>query len=381
MKIAFIGQKGIPAVYGGVERYVESMAVRMASQGHDVSVYVRDHYTDKKLGEYKGVKLIHLPTINAKNLDAITHTFLSTMHALFQQYDIIHYQAIGPASLSFIPKFFRPQFVVAATFHCQDYFHQKWGFLARMYLKFGELVTCRVPHRTITVSKTLKNYVRKAYGKDCIHIPNGAEIKETDRFNAITKWDLKSKRYVVAITRLIRHKGIHFLIEAFKRSKDEKKIPPDFKLVIVGDGYHTEGYVGYLKKISTGREDIVFTGSQNGEVLAQLFSNAYLFVQPSESEGLSIAILEAMSHGTATLVSDIPENIEAVGDVGFSFRSKDVAALKIQLDRLINDPRLVQEAAEKGRVRARSEYDWDKIVNRTLEVYADALNEKKLSNR
>ncbi len=107
MKIAFIGQKGIPAIMGGVEKHVEELAVRLAALGHEVFVYVRHNYTYKNLQEFKGVKLIHLPSISTKHLDAISHTFLATLHALFCSYDIVHYQAIGPSFLSWIIKLFK----------------------------------------------------------------------------------------------------------------------------------------------------------------------------------------------------------------------------------------------------------------------------------
>ena len=90
MKIAFIGQKGIPAKSGGVENHVEEVAARLAQKGHEVFVYVRNNYTEKNLEDYRGIKLVHLPSISTKHLDAISHTLFATIHALFQKYDVIH---------------------------------------------------------------------------------------------------------------------------------------------------------------------------------------------------------------------------------------------------------------------------------------------------
>lgn len=376
MKIAFIGQKGIPAKFGGVERYIEEIAIKMAERGHEVFVYVRNNYTDKNLKNYKGIKLIHLPSIGTKNLDAISHTILATLHALFQNLDVIHYVSIGPTSLSFIIKILKRNTVLVSTFQCQDYYHQKWGIFAKAYLKFGEYITCRIPDRTIVVSKVLRKMVMDKYKKEAAFIPNGAEIRSNSNSDALKAWGLKDKKYIVYIGRLIKHKGIHYLIEAFRKLEDTNRLPNNFKLVIVGDGFHTDDYVKYLKTISEGRENIIFTGNQTGEALDQLFSNAYLFVQPSEAEGLSLALLEAMGYGIATLVSDIPENMEAIGKTGFSFKTKDVEDLKNKLAYLLNRPEEVALMGKSARREIEENYSWDSITEKIIKVYRDSQSEK-----
>lgn len=377
MKIAFIGQKGIPAHSGGVEKHVEEVAVRMAKLGHEVFVYVRDNYTDKNLQEYKGVKLIHLPSIRTKHLDAISHTFFSTIHALFHRYDVVHFHAIGPSVLSWIIKFFKRKAVLVATFHCQDYYHQKWGWFAQKCLRLGEWMTCKVPDKTITVSKSLGVYAKAAYKTDAVVIPNGAEIEYSNETNELAKWNLRERKYVLSVGRLIKHKGVHYLIEAFKQLEDSSKLPNNFKLVIVGDGFYTDEYVQYLHTISAGRENIIFTDEQHGEPLNQLFSKAYMFVQPSESEGLSITLLEAMAHGLCVLSSDIVENKEPLGDAGKTFESKNVKDLRDKLAFLLNRPDEVARLGILAKKRVQMEYGWDSIVKKTLNVYADLIKVKR----
>ncbi|GBE16937.1 spore coat protein SA [bacterium BMS3Abin15] len=380
MKIAFIGQKGIPSLSGGVERHVEEIATRMADQGHEVFVYVRNNYTDKNLKEYKNVKLIHLPSISTKRLDAISHTFLATIHALFQDYGIIHYQAIGPTSLSWIIKLFKRKTLLIATFHCQDYHHKKWDLFAQKYLRFGEYITCNVPDKTISVSNVLHDYALKKYGVDTIFIPNGAKVNFNSGNDILSKWGIKDKRYILSVSRLIKHKGVHYLIEAFKRLEDTNKVPNNFKLVVTGAGFYTDNYVEYLKTISQGRDNIVFTGNCLGEDLEQLFSHAYLFVQPSESEGLSLTLLEAMGHKLATLVSDIPENLEAIGRSGLSFKSKNVTDLENKLAYLLNKPGEVQDIGKLAKDRVDKEYSWDSVVQKTLQTYRDSALKKELKH-
>ena len=312
-------------------------------------------------------------------MDAISHTFLATVHAIFQDYDVIHYHSIGPSSLSFLIRIFKPRTAVVAIFQCQDYAHKKWGWFAKKYLKFSEFLTCKVPDVTIVVSSILKKYATEVYHQETVLIPNGTEIRHVEKSDYLAKWNLQKGSYIVSIGRLIRHKGVHYLIEAFKNLED-KHLTRGKKLVIVGDGFHTDDYVKELKDMARGRESIIFTGSQTGEELDQLFAHSYMFVQPSESEGLSMALLEAMGHAKAILSSDIKENKEPLNEAtAVFFRSGDARDLEEKMVFLINNPALAKEMGDAAMQKARDEYSWDTIVTQIEKVYADVLAKKKKS--
>jgi len=370
MKIAFIGQKGIPALYGGIERYVENLSIGLAKLNHGVCVYTRPYYTSKKLKEYQAVKLICLPSIHTKHLDTISHVFFATIHALFKDYDIIHYQNVGPALLAWIPRLFKPHTKVIVTFQCLDRKHQKWGRLARFFLKLGELSACKFPHETICVSKTLQEYCRNNYQRQTTYIPNGASniSNSLPSFDVLQKLNLENGRYLLVVSRLIRHKGIHYLIDAFLNLKT------DLKLAIVGNGFFTDAYVLKIKKMSKNDSRVIFAGFQTGPDLAALYQNCYFYVHPSESEGMSLSILEAMSFSKAVLASDITENLEVIGSAGLAFKNKDVADLKQKIEFLISQPEIVSRLGEQGNLRANQEYNWGKIVDSTINVYNSNSN-------
>ena len=370
MRIAFIGQKGIPAKFGGVERHVEELAVRMAQQGHDVFVYSRKNYVKENIKRYKGVNLIFIPSIGTKNLDAISHTFFSIIHSLFYKYDIIHFQSIGPTSLSWIVKIFKRKTRLVATFHCQDYYHKKWSWFAKKFLMFGEWVTCTVPDATIVVSKLLRDYVNKKYNRRTIFIPNGSAVKINNGTDKIEQWGLNPQEYILSVGRLIKHKNTHQLIEAFINLKDSKSIDQKYKLVIVGDGFHTDDYVNILKKLANKRKDVIFTGNQTGENIEQLFTQAKLFVQPSSDEGLSLVILEALGYRLPILVSDIPENIEATQGLGVTFEVNNVLDLQNKLKLILDKDAIFREDYQKkasGLVEGL--FNWDRIAFNTLKSY------------
>lgn len=377
MRIAFIGQKGIPIQSGGVERRVQELSVRMAKMGHEVFVYARKDYTPKNISKFKGVNLIHLPHIATKNLGAISHTFLATVHAIFQNYDVVHYQAPGPSSLSWMIKFFRPKIALIATFNSRDSQHQKWGRLAKFYLNISEWIISKVPDKTIVVSEVLRDYVKRKFKKEFIVIHNGSFVRSVANQNEIKKWNLENKKYFLSVSRLIKHKGIHYLIKAFNNGQKKDRIPRDFKLVIVGDGAFTEDYVAYLKKISSQNKSIIFTENQTGEHLAQLFYCAYAFVQPSEAEGLSNALLEAMGYGLAPIVSDIPENMIPVGQNGIVFKRKNIKDLENKLTLAVRSSVVMEKLGIEAKKNVETNYNWDENALRTIRIYEEVILKKK----
>ncbi len=381
MRIAFIGQKGIPAKSGGVEKYVEQLAIRMAEKGHEVFVYARAHYTDPELRAWKGVHIVHLPSIPTKHLDAISHTFFATVHALFHRYDIIHYQAVGPSMLAFIPSMLLRHAQVVSTFHCRDYFHKKWGVIARISLRFGEWVSCRVPKKTIVVSRELREYAARTYGRRALFIPNGANISEKVIASTLANFGLREGRYVLSVGRLVGHKGVHYVIKAFLELEDTNKLPNNTKLVIVGSHANTKEYESYLRLMAKGRENVLFLGERFGRELEELFSHAALFVQSSESEGMPIVLLEAMSYALPTLASDIRVHREVLSGVGMFFQNKNVADLRNKMAFLLNAPEEGARLGIEARERIRKEYSWEAVAEKTLAAYRSLLPREKWFRR
>ena len=398
-----IGQKGMPASYGGVERHVEELATRLAKQGHQVFVYARNYYVSKEISEFKKVKIVRISTIKSKNLDAICHTFLASLNALRSDIDIIHYHGIGPASLLFIPKIFKPKVKIVVTFHTKDYLNPKWGFFARFYLKMSEKIMMRFADRIIVVSKNLKKYCQTKYQKEVYYIPNGISLPDlkSSSQEAINKLGLKKNNYILSVSRLVEQKGIHFLIKAYNLICQKnllKKIPP---LVIVGDPVYTNSYFNKLKKIANHNPKIIFLGSRQGKELQEIFANCFLYVNSSVIEGLSIALLEAMSYGKCVLTSDIPENLEVINpdgkskilnstvlskneekaeifnsvkNYGITFKNKDVENLAMKLEFSLNNSELIKEKGLQSQNYVIREYNWDEVAFKTIKVYESLTN-------
>jgi len=363
MKIAFIGQKGIPATNGGVERYVENLAIDLVLFNQEVLVYNRVDYLPTKLHEFKGIKIINKFYIKNKNLANITQTFLASLDVVRRQVDIVHFQGIGPSLLCWLPKLLKPRLKIIVTLHSFDYYNNKWSWFAKKMLQFGEFLMCRYADEIIVLTVSMQNYVKLKHHRETILIPNGAHLYTLADQDKLFSWGLIPGEYILSVSRLIKLKGLQYLIPAFKNLQTTKK------LVIVGDGE----YLSALEKLAAGDERIIFTGNQGGRVLDQLYANAYLFVQSSEMEGLSTSLLEAMAHRTACLTSDIIANRETLAGTGFTFVSKNITDLQTQLQKLISSPLDVESKAGLAYERIQREYTWSEIAKKILEVYKKLL--------
>ena len=377
MKIAFIGQKGIPATWGGVEFHVDELAQRLAHRGHQVTVYVRSWYTPRRKSEiqnpkseiYKGVRLIHTPTWNTKHLDAILHSFTSTIHALFQGYDIIHYHAIGPAFFCWIPKLFGKKVVV--TIHRFDYLAAKWGWLAQMSLRFSEKIVLQVPHRTIVVAQHQLEYYREKGYSNLVYIPNGVSVLPNIPPEIIqNKYGLRNNSYLLFAGRLTPEKRVDWIIDTYRNLVQNNK--NSVKLVIAGGSSATDKYETQLHESASSIPGIIFTGYVTGKEKQELFSNAKLFVLPSAVEGLPIALLEGMSFEIPCLVSDIPPHQEVIQDErnGYLFDSNSRGSLESKLEHLLDlsQETLIQVGIE-AKKKVKQDYDWDEVVTQIEQIY------------
>jgi glycosyltransferase involved in cell wall biosynthesis len=332
--------------------------------GIDVDVFCRFYYTPAD-ASYHGVKLLRRPSIHTKHLDAISHVTWATLESMMRHYDIVHFHALGPALFSGLPRLTGAKTVV--TVHGLDWQREKWGRFARWFLRQCEGPAAHLPDRTIVVSKTLRQHFQQHHHCDARFIPNGTNLPVIRPPKKLLSLGLEPGKYVLFVGRLVPEKGVHYLCEAFNG------IDTDMKLALVGGLSFSQGYVDVLRKFESDRIrllDYVF-----GEALDELWSHAYCVVLPSTMEGLSIALLEALSYGRCVLVSDIPENMEVAEECAPSFRSKDVDDLRTKLEHLIRHPEVVQEYGALARTHILQHYSWDNVAESTAQLYRELAGE------
>ena len=377
MKIAMLGQKRIPSREGGVEIVVEQLSTRMARAGHDVTCYNRgghhvsgSEYDGVNLKEYEGVRLKKAFTIDKKGLAAMTSSFFAALKIAFSHYDIVHFHAEGPCAMIWLPKLFGKK--VIATIHGLDWQRAKWGGFATKYIKFGEKTAVKHADEIIVLSENVKQYFLDEYNRETVMIPNGVCSAENIGVDVIgRKYSLKKDEYFLFLGRLVPEKGVEYLINAFMTTDMDKK------LVIAGGSSDTSNYEKHLKDIAKNDSRIIFTGFVQGKELSELYSNAYVYVLPSDLEGMPLSLMEAMSYSNCCLTSDIPECTQVTGEYGVSFERGNEKDLANKLKMLYNGKDTVREYKSKAAEYICRKFSWDDVTKETLEQYESALNKSR----
>ncbi len=372
MKIAVTGTRGFPDVQGGVESHCEQLYTHMVENGCDIIVFTRKPYVAPNLYAYKGVSLIPIGCPKGKFLESIVHTFMSVLKAWKLKPDILHIHAIGPSLFTPFARALSMRVVV--TNHGPDYKRKKWPLPAKLFLKFCEWMGMTFANEVIAIADNISGDIKQKFGRDTIVIPNGVEIPRLiDTNNALEKFGLQKKRYILTVGRFVPEKGFHDLIEAFSSTR----MDPDksnglqegnWKLVIVGSADHEDKYSQGLRLKAGENNNIILTGFLTGQPLMELYTHAGLFVLPSYYEGLPIVLLEAMSYGLSCIVSDIPANRSLELDDDRFFEAGDVKALSEKIKEFLNKPWGEEEKTKQIGLIA-GKYNWDKIADETLKVY------------
>ena len=362
VRVAFIGGRGVVAKYSGIESYYEEAGRELALLGHQVTVYCRSYFTPP-IREHGGMRVRRLPTFRSKHLETVVHTFLSTLDAMISDYDIVHYHCLGPSLFSFLPRLAGKKTVV--TVQGLDWQRRKWGWVASHILRLGEGAAVALPNATMVVSHTLQQYYRQRYKRQTTYIPNGASQIRRCTPRQLAEWDLLPDNYVLFLGRFSPEKNCHLLIEAFEH------IRTDMKLVLAGGSSHSDAYADSLRRHLS--EQIRFMPWTSGADLEELLSHAALFVLPSDLEGMSLALLDAMAAGVCVLTSDIPENKEVVAGAGFTFHRGDQADLERMLDLLVRNPELRRQSANRAQQRTQTDYAWPAIARAIEQSYYEVL--------
>lgn len=376
-RIAFIGQRGVPATIGGIEHHVEEIGSRLVSRGHEVTVYTRGNYTRSRAREYRGMRVRYIPTAPTKHLEALVHSGLSTGVAMLpgpNRVDILHYHAIGPSVFTPLPRALTRRGVVL-TIHGLDYDRDKWGVGARAALKSAGWISAHVPHATITVSRNLAAFYLDRYDRVANYIPNGVAPPVRREPGLIReRFGLQGGDYVLFLGRLVPEKAPDLLLRAFR------SIDTSARLVIAGGSSFTDAYVHELELLAARDPRVLLVGPVHGELLQELYTNAALFVLPSRLEGLALTLLEAASYRLPLVASDIPPNREVIGADGAGgrlFVSGDEQGLAAALAATLGDLPGARLGAQALGDRVVAEYDWEAATAATEEVYEQVLSRSR----
>ena len=370
MKVAMIGHKVIPSRRGGIENVLTTLCPLLSDMGADITCYNRssdevenEYVGTVEEGKYQGVTLKKAWTVKKKGISAMIASFTAAISAAFGKYDIVHFHAEGPCAAMWIPKLFGKCCV--ATVHGLDWQREKWGkSFASKYIKFGERVMVKYADEIIVLSESAREYFLNTYNRETVLIHNGIEKPEKKDAEKITElYGLSKDGYICSVSRLTAEKGIHYLIDAYNNIKTDKK------LVIAGDTSDTDEYVAMLKEKAADNPNIIFTGFISGDVLTEIYSNAYFVAVPSDIEGMSLSLLEALAYGNAVLCSDIPENTLVTEDRAIHFEKGNVDDLTEQMQLLCDNGEIVSALRNGVDEFILEKYSWSEVADTTYSLY------------
>lgn len=374
MIVTMIGHKGIPSSSGGIERHVEELATELVRFGVRVISFDRAWYVGDT-NPVAGIERRWSHGWHTKNLDAITHTFTAILLARRDRPDIIHLHGVGPALLAGFARLVHPRAKIIVTFHCVDRMHAKWGFFAKTMLRIGEWCACRCAHRTIAVSDTIGRYCMSAYDTQTATIPNGVRINPSADASHLADFGLNPQGYFALVARLIPHKNVHVAIEAHSLLAQRRPdLAAKHPLVVIGGSSFTDTYASALRDLANTYPHVKLVGEQRGDALRALQSHAVAHAIVSASEGMSIALLEAMSYRKPLIVSDIPENTDVTSHDALVVRLNDASSLSRAMENMLD-----MTDAERARMgdalydRVRTNHHWGSIAEQTFHVYQEIL--------
>ena len=369
-RVAVVGQRGVPATFGGIERHVEEIGARLAARGHEVTVFLRSGYVTDAPRTHRGMHLRQVPTVSSKRLECIVHSALCTCLTLRSAPDIVHYHALGPSLLAPLPRLFSRARVVA-TVHGLDHEREKWGFGARCLLRAGGWTSAHVPDATIVVSRALADHYALHHHRTAVHVPNGVTIPVHRPAREITeRFGLRPNGYLLFVGRLVPEKAVDLLVRAFG------DLPGEMRLVVAGGSSHTDEYTRRVRELAAQDSRVILTDYVYGPTLDELYSNAAAFVLPSTVEGLPLTLLEAASHGTPVVASAIAPHLEVLGGDGPGhrlFAPRDRAGLTAAMRRVLEDPPDERRGAAVLRESKPLQHSWDEAALATERVYAELL--------
>jgi glycosyltransferase involved in cell wall biosynthesis len=367
MRIAMLGLRGLPARSGGAERVVECLSDELVARGHEIIVYGRRDYL-RGVEPWTGGQVVLTGGVGGKNLETFTHTATAVWDLMRRDVDVVHIHSPGPALWSWVAALSGR--AVVLTVHAADWHRDKWSLPAKIMLNLGLGIGMRVAREVTSVSEPLADELSERFGRDVEFIPNsvrGVHPVPPGEVLSDPRCPLSPDRYALFVGRIEPEKRLDVLLKAWSKASADLK---GCQLAVVGDFMSTP-YGRECRRNAP--EGTVFLGSQHGQRLAELYSNAAIVVQPSVLEGMSLVLLEAAAYGRCILTTEIQENVLVLGNAGVYFKRDNVDELAVLISRYMKSERERSLLGAQARSEVARKPSWTDVAITMERTYQRAL--------
>ena len=368
MRLAILGTRGIPAAYGGFETLAEELSARLASRGHDVTVYARPRGVSRRVAVHRGARVVLLPTVPHKYLDTVVHTLLSGLHAASQGYDAVLVCNGINALLCRLPRLLGADTRVVLNVDGLERNRRKWNRLGKAAYALSERLSCVLPDEVVTDARAIQRYFLETYGKLSRFIPYGSDLPTPAGTGALEALGLSPGGYVLYVSRFEPENNPDTVVRGFR------SFGGGTRLVLVGSAPYSEGFIASVRAEAAGDPRVLLAGPVYGDGYRELLANASAYVHATEVGGTHPALVEAMGFGRPVLCHDSPENRETAGDTALWWNAADPPSLAAALSRLFADPDLAASLGKAARERAESLFLWDDVTT----AYEETLGVRPL---
>lgn len=368
MKIAIIGTRGYPYVYGGFETFVKELAERLVKKDVEVYVYCQANLFKEKPVIVNGIKLHYIPTVQAKSLNQIIHSFLSIIHATFSRADIILVVNLAAGPMGWIPKITGKKTMINVD--GLEWLRPKWKGLGATYFRFAARLATKLYDLIITDAEAMRDVYLKEFNQDSLVIAYGAPpFKKVDP-SLLNRFGIIPDDYYLIVGRLIPDNNADLIIKAYLESSSEKK------LVVVGDVPYRDKYAEDLKKLAG--EKVYFIGYvRDSDELMSLYQNCFSYIHGHKYGGTNPAMLKAMSNNCAILALNTSFNSEMLtnGKFGLLFE-ENTGSIKEYMKNLEKDEKLVNQLRSTVSSGLTDKYNWDSVTAAYQKAMLELYNSK-----
>jgi glycosyltransferase involved in cell wall biosynthesis len=366
--------KGIPAKWGGMEKYVEEVGKRLVQRGHEVTVFGSRWYCPSSGGNgYLGMKVRPVPTLHFQATDALSNALTSSLLIIPGDYEIVHFH--GYASYYFIPllKAFGKKSVITAHGVESGWDNPKYNSFARSVVKRAYMTGLRKADAITSVAGHLSAKIHQMTRIAAEVMPSGLDEVNNKKAQIIKdKYGLKGLDYILFLGRIDPIKRVDWLLDF------TDIVGSTIKIVIAGGSQDssTNAYYQSMIQRASGNSQIIFTGPVTGDLKAELLSNCLCMLAPSQYEGLPITVLEAAAYARCCLASDIPAHKEIIEDGvnGFLFPSDSKKQFLDSMKKIISlTAASLLNIGSEARRTGMKKFNWDKTTDQFEYLYNNLL--------